>query len=174
MIRSDYKKKFGATPSGGSSGSVRGFLSGLATGLAVAASVHVYHKLITSPETLSVSPPITDMPTAAVEPPPLELGISDRDLNNILLYDSTVTLPDWKIEYILQAQSYRTQDEARLLKQKVLNLGYKSTVRKIVEEGETWYRIEIGPYHEIKDVSEAHAHLKRYRVETIVKQQKAQ
>ncbi len=119
-------------------------------------------------------PQLTAQTSAEIESPQPEPRISDREVNDTLLYGSNVLLPDWKMEYILQAKSYRTQAEAQSLKQRILSLGYKSIIRKIEEEGEAWYRVELGPYHELKDISETRMRLKNHRIEIIVKQQKSE
>ncbi len=174
----DYKRVPTQSEAGSKSGFVSGILLGLVFGLVFSAGVHVYHTL-QKPEPQEAYACASGAELKKSEVPPLlpiektvagDCALRDRDVYKALL-DANVPIPQWEAEYVLQAKSYPTEEEALVLKKKVLNLGYKSTTKKHTDDEGVWYRIEIGPYRELKDVNEVRQHLKNHRIETSVKKQ---
>lgn len=172
----DYKKLPKESVPAEGTGFGRGLLVGLAIGMVMAAIVHVYHtrqqaatsaytcETDTQPVQVASHTETNARNTAA------DCELRDSDMHKVLV-DSKVPMPDWKLEYILQVKSHRTQKEAEMLKQRILDLGYKSKISQSKENGELWYRIEIGPYREPGDVNKVQQHLKRYRIESMIKKQ---
>lgn len=85
-----------------------------------------------------------------------------------ILPESEVVIPDQELamrekqsqgkgkknhQYLLQAGSFRRSQEAETLKARLALLGVESNIEKVIVNGDTWYRIRIGPFKSARDVN---------------------
>jgi len=55
-------------------------------------------------------------------------------------------------QYILQAGSFRGQDDADKLKATLALLGFEASVQKVTINREAWHRVRLGPYANTRDL----------------------
>ncbi len=71
--------------------------------------------------------------------------------------------------YVLQAGSFRRQADAERRKAELALLGIYSTVQAVtLDNGETWYRVRIGPFAQLDELNEARALLQENGVDTLL------
>lgn len=71
--------------------------------------------------------------------------------------------------YLLQAGSFRNQDQADRLRARLALLGVETTVQTItVNDRETWHRVRVGPFDNLKDLNSARSLLKKNGVDAIL------
>ena len=87
-----------------------------------------------------------------------ELGSSDQGVKT----DKTET-------YVLQAGSFRRFDEADGLKANLALFGIKANIQTVAVNGkDTWYRVRIGPYNDLRRLKQVRSRLKQNNVDYIV------
>lgn len=95
--------------------------------------------------------------------PEMEVEISDEEL------DTSITKrpkPDEAGPYILQAGSFRRFEEADNLKARLALLGIEARIQTvIINDGDTWYRVRIGPFDNLRDLKPVRAQLKRNHID---------
>jgi cell division protein FtsN len=72
-------------------------------------------------------------------PPPPEKGIT--------------AVPDDGTRYLLQAGAFRTPDDADAMRARLALLGFDAKVFPREQDGQTLYRVRLGPYGNIEDVN---------------------
>ena len=174
MKRKDYKQGLSTNEKARhSSGLSKGFAPGLGLGLVVALSVHIYHA--SQPEVANL--PLPSAPPVATtneESPPSKptsddpMKIKDEDITNILL-NTEVRVPTSHNQYILQAGSFRTQEEAQALERKILAHGHKPLIYDFKKDNVVWHSVRLGPFLELGSANEVRMRLKVYGIETSVK-----
>ncbi len=71
--------------------------------------------------------------------------------------------------YVLQAGSFRRRADAERRKASLALLGVRSTIQAVtLENGETWYRVRIGPYTSLEDLNRTRALLQENDVDTLL------
>ncbi len=71
--------------------------------------------------------------------------------------------------YVLQAGSFRRHQDAERRKAELALLGVYSTVQAVtLDNGETWYRVRIGPFEQLDELNEARALLQENGVDTLL------
>ncbi|HTN48055.1 MAG TPA: SPOR domain-containing protein [Burkholderiaceae bacterium] len=93
-----------------------------------------------TPDTATVPPPKLDAATdPKAAPPPPEKGMASA--------------PDDGTRYLLQAGAFRTPDDADAMRARLALLGYDAKVFPRDQDGQTLYRVRLGPYGNIEDVN---------------------
>lgn len=76
-------------------------------------------------------------------------------------------------EYILQAGSFRTREDAERQRAQVGFQGLRAQITEVsVEEDTTWYRVMVGPYGSRSDMNKAIDRLVSINIQPMVRQRK--
>ncbi len=73
-----------------------------------------------------------------------------------------------KTSYILQAGSYKDEEEADTLKAKLALMGIESKIQKAKVENVIWYRVKIGPYSQMNNVNGIMARLQKNGMKPVI------
>ncbi len=185
MAKAAKGKPKGATVPAGTGGRPcwSGFAAGLALGLLVAGLVYLN----------AGAPPEADRQTAR-EAPAEGSGGEGRFQFYTLLPEMEVVVPEPEPEptpapqagapqarqappaqvtrpgtYVLQAGSFRRRADAERRKASLALLGVRSSIQAVtLENGETWYRVRIGPYTSLEDLNRTRALLQENDVDTLL------
>ena len=84
----------------------------------------------------------TVLPEMEVVVPEQELSRKADKADPAHQYDSRKP----RINYILQAGSFRNATDAEQMKARLALLGSMATVQKVTVNGQTWHRVRIGPF----------------------------
>jgi len=150
-----------------------GFGLGLALGLAVALGVHLHYSRHTAVE----PQPESDKPPASAqsgEEDPAAPAAADPSAS----YDFYKMLPEQEVEVpkppapaasqtstlpkgeiVLQAGSFKSQDQAEKLKGRLAIYGVEAKIQRFTAEDETWYRVRIGPIGTVEEYEKIRAKL---------------
>jgi cell division protein FtsN len=143
--------------------------------------------LETPPERQTRTTPIEKViATAAVEPKaePAPPPKPRFDFYN-LLPEMEVVVPEQELQgarspegvrevqqpgtYLLQAGSFRSQDQADQLRARLALLGVETTVQTVkVNTRETWHRVRVGPFSNLEELNEARSMLKTNGIDAIL------
>ncbi len=159
-----------------------GFAAGLALGLLVAGLVY-----------LNAGPAPEEERGAARETPVEGAGGEGRFQFYTLLPEMEVVVPEPEPEappaadtgtpekkappaqvtrpgtYVLQAGSFRRRADAERRKASLALLGVRSTIQAVtLKNGETWYRVRIGPYTSLEDLNRTRVLLQENDVDTLL------
>lgn len=101
-----------------------------------------------------------------------------------LLPEAEFTIPDHEVksikraervgkalenrEYSVQVSSFRREKDADSLKARLLLLGFTPKIEKANVKGQTWYRVKIGPYQQIRSVDAIVSRLKENNIGAMV------
>jgi cell division protein FtsN len=68
--------------------------------------------------------------------------------------------------YVLQIGSFRSPAEADKLKAQLAFIGVESSIQPVIINNEgTWYRVQSGPYKDLKDLQQPRANLQRNNID---------
>jgi Cell division protein len=70
--------------------------------------------------------------------------------------------------YVLQAGAFRKLEEADRRKATLALLGIEASIETVSGEGETWYRVRIGPYKNPAESEAVRARLKARQINTVL------
>ena len=170
-------------------------LAGLAIGLFAAFLVYVHgrepsvHATAHATRTLRAPPPANDTlhdtrdvrkKTAPVIPPPpkpkfdfytilpeMEVTVPEQDITGTPKHGlPQVNAPG---TYVLQAGSFRTSQQADRLKARLIRLGIQAHVQTVtLANGETWHRVQIGPYSDLNKLNNTRARLRQNRINAVL------
>lgn len=101
----------------------------------------------------------TVLPESEIVIPQQELKEREKALPSAMHKDSA---------YILQAGSFKKLSEAESLKARLALLGIESTAEKVLVQGDTWYRIRIGPFASIRDINSTRNRLRHNDINAIL------
>lgn len=74
--------------------------------------------------------------------------------------------------YLIQAGSFRTQEEAEKMKAQLAAAKVKARMEKVIIDNATWYRVKIGPYKSLMDAEKTRAYLRKNKVDSVLQQTK--
>ncbi|MCW9013477.1 MAG: SPOR domain-containing protein [Gammaproteobacteria bacterium] len=67
-------------------------------------------------------------------------------------------------QYLLQAGSFRNNDDAERLKASLALLGVQSSIQNVSIKNDTWHRVRIGPFNDTKSLHETLSTLKQNNI----------
>ncbi len=71
--------------------------------------------------------------------------------------------------YLLQVSAFRTRQQADQLKAKLALLGLQSDIQTVtINNTETWHRVRVGPFSDLKALNTARARLKENQLDAIL------
>ena len=71
--------------------------------------------------------------------------------------------------YLLQAGSFRSQQQADQLRAKLALLGLETSLQTVsINSKQTWHRVRVGPFNNLRDLNEARSLLKNNGVDAIL------
>ncbi len=71
--------------------------------------------------------------------------------------------------YLLQAGSFRTREQADQLRARLALLGVETDVQTVtVDNKQTWHRVRVGPFHNLRDLNTARSLLKKNGIDAIL------
>lgn len=76
--------------------------------------------------------------------------------------------------YMLQAGSFRRFADADRLRARLILMGLDALIEKVsIASGESWHRVQLGPYASRKDANRVKQQLAKQRIETMVLKRRA-
>lgn len=99
--------------------------------------------------------------------PESEVVIPDQELTQATAKPGTEASTP-KAVYMLQAGSFRREQEAESLKAQLALIGIESSIEKVTVHGDTWHRLRIGPFTSVRDVNETRNRLQRNDINAIL------
>lgn len=85
-----------------------------------------------------------------------------------LVNDKTAASETAKERYLLQVGSFTQLEEADRLRAQLLLLGLQATIQKIPREGQTWHRVQVGPFSSQDQLNNARRAMNQQQIESIV------
>ena len=71
--------------------------------------------------------------------------------------------------YLLQAGSFRTREQADQLRARLALLGVETDVQTVtVDNKQTWHRVRVGPFNNLRDLNTARSLLKKNGIDAIL------
>ena len=103
--------------------------------------------------------------------PELEIAIPEEELVEASKHPDKPA--DEKINYVLQAGSFRNPKQADQLKAKLALQGIEASIQTVrIKGGETWHRVRVGPIHDIATLNRTRKRLRDIDVPSIVVKEK--
>ncbi len=165
--------------------------AGLGIGLVIGLGVYFYQTLSSTPE--KIPPQASAAPETASpapkpvkkEQPPAETGTPPQKRFDFytLLEEMEVEITDEELEqalsllpkidrsgtYILQVGSFRKFADADALKARLALLGIEARIEAVVNKsGNTWHRVRIGPFTDIKLMKRARRKLQNNHIDFVI------
>jgi cell division protein FtsN len=157
---------------------------GLAAGFLAGYAVYFY----TTQTGTKPAPEIAQKPAAsAPKPAPAAKPAEEKDAKEKARFDFYTLLPEMEVKitndalntarsgarktepdgpYILQVGSFRSYGEADNLKARLALIGVEASIQTvIISDDDTWYRVRVGPYKNLKDLQQARTSLQRNNIE---------
>ena len=127
------------------------------------------------PETEVIAPGVT-LPSSVVRPEAPEQTV-DSDAASIAAGDDPIaqviaanTRPEDQVSaaqeneaasntpgrYMLQAASFREASDAEQLRGRLRNLSLLAEISEVKADGNTWHRVQVGPYEDTRELNRAH------------------
>jgi cell division protein FtsN len=169
-------------------GSWVSFTSGLMLGLFVAVLALLYGDRVAPLLRLRPEPPAATQPIAATAematPTPRPEAPRPRFDFYKILPEMEVEVPIWQLDktpaatatdtfdgdnYILQVGSFQAADEAERAKALLALQGIRASIQKVdVNGGDTWYRVNVGPFGSREEIHAARARLSQNGVDAVL------
>ncbi len=100
--------------------------------------------------------------------PELEVAIPEEELIAASKTPATQTTPG-KVDYMLQAGSFRNLEQADRLKAKLALEGIVASIQTVrIKDSETWHRVRVGPIKDINTLNQTRKRLSEIGVPSIV------
>lgn len=123
----------------------------------------------------SKNPPTASTPVTPTEPartapavasatPPGKPPTSDKTAES----PKPVASETGKERYLLQVGSFTQPEEADRLRAQLLLLGLQASVQKIPRDGQTWHRVQVGPFSSQEQLNTARRSMSQQQIESIV------
>ncbi len=101
--------------------------------------------------------------------PELEVAIPEEELIATDRPPTAAAKPGSRIEYVLQAGSFRNLAQADRLKARLALQGIVASIQTVkIKDGETWHRVRVGPIHDIATLNQTRKRLRNIGVPSIV------
>lgn len=121
------------------------------------------------------TPPVATTETPAAKPAPtfdfyyilpeLEVAVPDQELAKASEPNKTL-MPN--TDYILQAASFRSHDDADRLKAKLALQGVEATIQTVTINNDSWHRVRIGPIRDVATLNRTRNRLQENGITAIV------
>lgn len=99
--------------------------------------------------------------------PEMEVAVPEKEISGKTEPANAKTSPP--NNYILQAGSFRSFEEADRLKANLTLLGVEAHIQTVtVNNKDTWHRVHIGPYHDLPELNQVRARLKQNRIDAVI------
>lgn len=73
-----------------------------------------------------------------------------------------------KSQYLLQAGSFRTLEQADSLRARLALLGVEASIETVrLKEGDTWHRVRVGPFSGVREIAKIQERLRRQEILTL-------
>ena len=107
--------------------------------------------------------------------PELEIAIPEEELTETKSSTQTVTPANTpSANFILQAGSFRSMEQADRLKAKLALQGIVANIQTVkINNNDTWYRVRIGPLHDVKSLNQTRKRLRANNIASIVVKEKS-
>lgn len=133
--------------------------------LAIVLSIALLAGLVT----LSKVAPTTNTATTPPDTPTTEFEFFTLLPENEIEIDVPVAdTPEISFEYFLQAGSFKHSSDAEALRAELAFLGHESYVTKVIHDGKTWHRVQIGPIATRSQLAAVRGTLLEHGYETLV------
>jgi cell division protein FtsN len=176
MVAKDYKRSRGRRE--GFSGWV-GLLIGLAAGLAVGLALYYFDPRVPQSNGGGGKAPAEAEPAsareAATDPQPDQYDFYD------MLPNFEVVVPEKEVvqrdepeaarkegAYVLQAGSYRKEEDADRVRAQLALQGIESKVQRVAIDADTWHRVRIGPISDPAELNRVRSRLKEAEVDFLI------
>lgn len=71
-------------------------------------------------------------------------------------------------QYLLQAGSFRTLEQADTLRARLALLGVEASIETVrMKEGDTWHRVRVGPFNSVRAIAKIQERLRRQEIQTL-------
>ncbi len=71
--------------------------------------------------------------------------------------------------YLLQAGSFRNQEQAEQLRARLGLLGYETSIQMVsIDNRQSWHRVRVGPFRNLTDLNKARSALKKNGIDAIL------
>jgi len=100
--------------------------------------------------------------------PEMEVIVPDQELNGTPTHEG-VKQVEKPGTYLLQAGSFRSQQQADQLRAKLALLGLETRLQTVsINSKQAWHRVRVGPFNNLKDLNEARSLLKKNGIDAIL------
>ena len=100
--------------------------------------------------------------------PEMEVAVPDEDIER----ESNKTSPDTSSKpgtYILQAGAFRQTEQAERMKASLALIGIEANVQTVtIDNKQTWHRVRIGPYNDLKKLNQVRNRLRENNINAIL------
>jgi len=173
----DYKHVRQNAPAAFAFNGWTGLALGLALGLGVAFAVHVHYsrQAVAEPTPETAAPPASAQAGEEVAAATPDAG-TNFDFYKMLPEQEVEvpkevaaeapplsTLP--KGEVVLQAGSFKSQDQAEKLRGRLAMYGVEAKIQRFALDDETWFRVRIGPIGTVEELEDVRTKLAEAEVE---------
>lgn len=150
--------------------STKSFFAGIAVGILGTIGVSLVPSLI--PGSATSSQPTDNAPGPDSSPTRYEFW-ETLPTNNVAVntdpYEMSATKSAVAKEYLLQAGSFRKQDEADALRAELILAGFAATTSEVSLVGEDrWFRVLVGPYTSRRETRKAMSALRTKKISALV------
>ncbi|VAW80546.1 hypothetical protein MNBD_GAMMA13-589 [hydrothermal vent metagenome] len=124
----------------------------------------------------------TDVPTKStpIPPPPkprfdfynllpeMEVIVADEEIKGVPS-EAGIKRVQQPGTYLLQAGSFRSASQADQLRAQLALLGLETSIQMVsINSKQSWHRVRVGPYHNLKGLNQARSLLKRNGIDAIL------
>ncbi len=100
--------------------------------------------------------------------PEMEVIVPDEDIQGQATQEG-VKQVEQPGTYLLQAGSFRSRKQADQLRARLALLGLETSIQAVtVDNAQTWHRVRVGPFSNLRDLNDARTLLKRNGVDAIL------
>ena len=102
--------------------------------------------------------------------PEMEVAVPEQELRSKPTVEAQTVEPSEAGDtYLLQVGSFRLREEAERLKASLALLGLEANLQTVSVNGEeTWHRVRVGPYRNVKALNEARQQLRDNQYDAMV------
>jgi cell division protein FtsN len=100
--------------------------------------------------------------------PEMEVIVPEQDISGTPTHEG-VKQVEKPGTYLLQAGSFRSQQQADQLRAKLALLGLETSLQTVsINSTQAWHRVRVGPFNNLTDLNEARSLLKKNGVDAIL------